>query len=74
MLLAALYGGCAANDPKYLAEGQAFAEASVAAIAKPWTADELIKRADPEFLKEPGPLVVSLPSNTQVHDAGGSFQ
>jgi len=42
--------GCAANDPQYRDEGQRFVDAAVQAIATTWNADELVKRADPQFL------------------------
>jgi hypothetical protein len=42
---------CAVNDPAYLHEGQAFVDAVIPAIAASWTADALIKRADPQFLE-----------------------
>jgi hypothetical protein len=43
--------GGVVNDPVYLEEGKTFAEAAVPAIARSWSAEELLKRVDPEFLR-----------------------
>lgn len=43
--------GGSVNDPAYLEEGKTFAEAAVHAIAQSWNSDELLKRADPAFLR-----------------------
>jgi len=42
---------CAVNDTAYRDEGQAFVESAVRPIATEWNADELIARADPQFLE-----------------------
>jgi len=46
--------GCAAvGDYPYMTEGQPHAEAVVAAVAREWKADALLKNADPSMLRTP---------------------